>query len=627
MKKLLVISLFTSLTSQSFAQDCGDVKDGTVSRLDSPGRSLEHARVQDQDGLGTCYANTASLMMQSSLPNHPEVSYLHLAINRAERLVNKDLKAQGKNQAFKENGDMLLDAGFSCESIKLAKEAGGVCDRSDVALEKMIFNPDASQYLDPEWVQLDLLKKVSTYYDGMLRDFTDAQNTHQPFSFGKKKSRAGSSSGEEKMAPGSFFSRLFGIDEDPNRNVNENVKAIGKDDEKAPSNTPDATKFERYKEALKKVIDSKRDDYAKKVCEKLDTTNSQRVSSNIVLRLFQKLQKHDVLDPVYQQYSQLKSKMGNPYSYEHVGATFYNPNLSESFVKSLEDNYLKSLTSSEPPESAKEALRKSLIKMAGFNVNKAIDEVMNQLSPDDLKLLDSDYKRYTKKDFSECLAQGKIDFMKNDDGLIKEYTGVGCTQEFYKHVKNLQQMVLALDKHNFDNIDRLNDFISNLPNLSYDQAMMRLLAPTCSEEKKIKLPQDLSCWSKTVSYPGSKDDDEATTARHLTRMKKDFLSTTLDSLKEDKAIGLSMCTGFYNSTETNEFYNKTGLCDRTKKHGFHAVSMIGYKCVKGKVKYLIQNSWGNWENAEPKFEKDSHGKVWMDEDDLVKNTYQMDIMD
>jgi hypothetical protein len=125
--KLLI---FLSLISfNTFAQDCGDVKDGTISRLDAPGKSLSNARVQDQDGLGTCYANTASLLLQSVLPNNPEVSYLHLSINRAEKLVQKELKSQGKVQAFKDNGDLLLDAGFACDSIKLAKEADFVEQR------------------------------------------------------------------------------------------------------------------------------------------------------------------------------------------------------------------------------------------------------------------------------------------------------------------------------------------------------------------------------------------------------------------------------------------------------------------------------------------------------------------
>jgi hypothetical protein len=217
--------------------------------------------------------------------------------------------------------------------------------------------------------------------------------------------------------------------------------------------------------------------------------------------------------------------------------------------------------------------------------------------------------------------------MKNDDGLIKDFQGVGCNSEFLKHVKNLQQMVIGLDSHNFDNIDRLNDFITNLPNMAYDTAMMKLLAPTCTDDKKIKIPPSVNCSSKAFTYPGSATDGPEETNRNLSLMKKNFLDMTKGSIVGNKAVGLSMCTSFYDNNESGAFYNKTNQCDPTKKHGFHAVTMIGYKCVQGKLKYLIQNSWGDWASAEPKFEKDSHGKAWMDEEDLVKNTYQLDVMD
>lgn len=47
--------------------------------LYDPGRSLHQAKQQDQDGLSTCYANTASLILKSYNPNLPTPSYLSLA--------------------------------------------------------------------------------------------------------------------------------------------------------------------------------------------------------------------------------------------------------------------------------------------------------------------------------------------------------------------------------------------------------------------------------------------------------------------------------------------------------------------------------------------------------------------
>lgn len=56
---------------------CQEV-DSAVSLYD-PGKSLHQVKQQDQDGLGTCYANTASLMIKSYHPDKPVPSYLDLA--------------------------------------------------------------------------------------------------------------------------------------------------------------------------------------------------------------------------------------------------------------------------------------------------------------------------------------------------------------------------------------------------------------------------------------------------------------------------------------------------------------------------------------------------------------------
>ncbi len=85
MKKIIHAFLIYTTSFSLLAQDCGSVKDGVVVRLDEEGKPLHKARVQDQDGIGSCYANTASLMLQASLPDGPEVSYLNLALQYGEK--------------------------------------------------------------------------------------------------------------------------------------------------------------------------------------------------------------------------------------------------------------------------------------------------------------------------------------------------------------------------------------------------------------------------------------------------------------------------------------------------------------------------------------------------------------
>jgi len=606
--------LLSILSFSALAQDCGDMADGTVSRLDEPGKSLANARVQDQDGLGTCYANTASLMLQSAMPDNPEISYLQLSINRAETLVQKEYRSQGKSQAFKDNGDLLLDAGFSCEAIKLAKDNGGVCERKNVALEQMMFKTDLNQFSDPNWAQVDLLKRVSTYYDGMLRDFATLKKN------GQDSNESSRSTERAPSAKKSFFSKLFGTDDDQQSGSDQIKNSTLSKDEKAE-------KFEQYKKLLTKVIDENRDKYAQRKCEKVDTGNSMKVTQNLLMRIQNNLnaQKYKKFPEV--KYKVFQLKIGYALNMRVNGVPVVEAKVDERFKKTLEDVYLKQLTNGvKKPESALLAFKDALYKVDPNTPKKLIDDLVADFSADDKDLLNQDYKRYVQKDYSSCAPTGQLEYLASDDGLLKDFVGSGCSSDFIKHVKNLQQMIIGLDRYNFDNIDRLNAFISNLPNMSYDTAMMQLLAPDCNEEKKIKIPSDVSCSTKRFTYPGSKDDDDATTQRNLASMRKDFKEDAVRSITGNKAVGLSMCTGFYDKDSSDSFYNKTRMCDTTKKHGFHAVTMIGYKCNKGKLKYLIQNSWGAWDAANQRFEKDSHGKAWMEEDELIKNTYQLDLM-
>ena len=80
MRKPLLSSFIFFMSFNLAAQDCGNIANGQVVRLDEAGGSLQNSKVQDQDGLGTCYANTASVLLQSALPNNPDVSYINLAL-------------------------------------------------------------------------------------------------------------------------------------------------------------------------------------------------------------------------------------------------------------------------------------------------------------------------------------------------------------------------------------------------------------------------------------------------------------------------------------------------------------------------------------------------------------------
>ncbi len=229
---LLLISLLAS--GHAFAQSCGDIADGTVVRLDAPGKSLQNFRTQDQDGLGICYANTGSVLLQSKLPGNPEISYLNIAAVHAEKAVAPEVRKNNTDRGYRDGSNApLMDSGNICTAINALIEKGGVCKRSDVALEQFFHSANSPIAADKTHIQKDIVDKLSKYYDDVFKAF--GRNT---------------------------------ADKQPK----------GQDELMALIAPKQATpKFEEYKNALKHVLTKKKDKFTQDFCLKPDTKQGEAV--------------------------------------------------------------------------------------------------------------------------------------------------------------------------------------------------------------------------------------------------------------------------------------------------------------------------------------------------------------
>jgi hypothetical protein len=90
---------------QNPANNCGAVSE--VISLYDQGRSLHGVKQQDQDSLHTCYANSISLVLKSKNPKLPTPSYLDIAGH------NPDTK----------NKDYSFNYGWTCEVVKNLKKS------------------------------------------------------------------------------------------------------------------------------------------------------------------------------------------------------------------------------------------------------------------------------------------------------------------------------------------------------------------------------------------------------------------------------------------------------------------------------------------------------------------------
>ena len=123
---------------------------------------------QNQDGLGTCYANSASLLVQAELGT--PVSYQQMAIyaNTSENPVLG--RERGMQTTTNAAGDVITRdftyGGWSCRTFNaLKRRRVPACHPSDVPVENLS-NP---------WNQIEIMNSLATLYDAS----TDIGDDHR----------------------------------------------------------------------------------------------------------------------------------------------------------------------------------------------------------------------------------------------------------------------------------------------------------------------------------------------------------------------------------------------------------------------------------------------------------------
>lgn len=679
-KIFLTLVLIFSLT-QSFGQDCGEMADNEVQRLDKEDGPLWQSRIQDQDGVGTCFANTTSVALQTLLPGKPDISYLHLAFASAQVEQAPINDKRGVDSAYRvseegQKAGLLIDGGDVCETIKSAQspKIGGVCLRNDVLLEKMIFNSQTNNSQDNLFLQKKLIEAVSTYYDST------------------------------KLA--------FG--------TNDKAQALND-----------------YTKAFNDIIKKNQEAFTVKNCSAADTSNAEAVLKNSLARIYVYLVNKYGAISTDQMHKPINGKM-NPdarlyFYFRSISDNEFRDarsemktNISPNIKAMLEKKYISSLQSVTPPKNALSVLRSALINIDGENTAENtffVDKMISEFSNEDKELLNDDYVRYVKKDIQSCMIKNALNYYKSDEGLIKDFSSDPCLGSYLTQGRNIKNLAMILDQHSLTNIDALNNFMNKLPNLNYEQAMKAIIAPDCSDDKKIKLPESIKCENTIFSYAAfltqkmiddgkttfddvdkkileemgnvekfaeddynqkinslenkyagrtdslallskknelvqlsnekinrmnakfpnatikvvkelAKDEEPQIWNNFLSNNKKKFNSDAITLIKNSKqAVPITICTSMFSNPDATAL--RDGGCMKNPKNdqysdvgGYHSVALVGVRCQKGKLNYLVQNSWGDWSGIKKAKKADGSqyyeselGKAWMDEDEIMNNSF------
>jgi len=124
------------------------IPDETKMSLFDQGGVLSSFKTQDQDGMGTCYANALTVAIKAAHKDHPDISYLHASLMGTSTRLKGD-----KDYLVDPTSDKLFNwGGSACENFEELKQKGGACDVGSVSLEN-------------DYRQESMLKNVGRFID------------------------------------------------------------------------------------------------------------------------------------------------------------------------------------------------------------------------------------------------------------------------------------------------------------------------------------------------------------------------------------------------------------------------------------------------------------------------------
>ena len=579
--KIALLTMLLTLSATAFAQNCGEMQNGEVIRVDEGNKSLSSFRVQDQDGLGSCYANAASLLLQSALPDNPEVSYLHLATlyktenlkklrSEAARSGNYDIYVkEEKNSQKAINGaggamdwDLALDGGNTCGVITTVKDMQTdkkkpiLCTRTNLNLEKILTSGDT------EHKQFKTFLESSLYMNQFQKIFGDINE--RPGLFNKKRVLAAQEKYQDFKT--SFQDlvqkKIKKIEEkDCNRINADNIDMLlGPLTQQALS----------YKFCFKPEFTSS-NEYWCKVAKGLAYNAKVNADGSIEVK---------EIDPSWKK--RLKAKI------EQRKGRFSVENLSDDITDSFIENLIM-------PPSEKAIARK-------FMKDKIVGA--SSILSNSLKGLSEEFNEVVTSGFSPaCIKRNTYGYFQTKE-FEEDWRSNISLCSYAELMKQATNVIVKYKESGLDDLETAMDFLTTNAGNSYDQAMMALYASDCNDSTKVYIPQNVSCNTIQSSWKNKDEVDKM----------------IIKKLKNNQPLTASLCA---------QILKKPKAQFKDNECGHHALGIVGIQCSEGKYKYLIQNSWGaNYRaTAESGIENiDGKGAYWFNEQNFFDSVYGVDYL-
>jgi hypothetical protein len=629
-------------------------------RLDQKGGTLAGLQVQDQDGLGTCYANAASLLLQAADPNHRRFSYVSMAMTYAQNNLTNQYGI-GKFDKERERYDFFFEGGDSCEVIKSVQRKKFTCSQESMKFEDL----STKNKLNAYEAQYDMFEKVKNlnYLFWHSANIKSSENgprkiiaLYDDFIGSKKVEALNFCSKNNYFAPEMILQDLAVIYQDK---IDKQALATkSAEDELAQSQKKLDSQKSKTQKLQEHIAQNEKDLLALypklSSIEELREWNNKKIAAKISL----KKEKHQELKLKLDQLDSSKTELKNELTQEGLDEKIVEEKskivdeqklLAADLEKKLSQlgtitktnnadaqfqdqfNFTSNNDSLTALKTNYENLFRSNLKVKNedLDYSKPFTDFFASLALDSQGLdftnynFDLDREEFSAKFDKDACQKKYIESIFNTDSSTfkDQFIEYGTCQNanFSAHNKLLSELSKILyylsDTHS---VDQLADVVKLMPgNVDLARAM---LGPKCLEGGALPVPQK-SCVKEYVgdiiNSLGNKDLAYA-------NIQSKFNS----HLKNGSPLVVAVCTEFFNvpfdSKQCTQREKKNGVAN----HSMHAVAVIGKDCKNGKTRYLIQNSWGEDycpDNSQLECLK-NRGAFWVDSAVLFNNTREFEYL-
>ncbi|MAW07173.1 MAG: hypothetical protein CME61_02705 [Halobacteriovoraceae bacterium] len=242
---------------------------------------------------------------------------------------------------------------------------------------------------------------------------------------------------------------------------------------------------------------------------------------------------------------------------------------------------------------------------------------------------------------NSLFACWKNNVLKN----IREDKGIDCLSS------NFKSMGVVFSEDAFRGIQDDYIFILNILDITNyldrpkDDFFMSIFGTACTEFglkipkntcEKISLPKKNNFISNLFKKSKKIKQQELKKTKKFLR---NFMYKNLHDINKLGKIGnpvvANFCMNFFNEVnyDFNWGENSPSLykCSKSGKHGTHSMTVVGMRCHEGRVQYKLQNSWGkdcgvNGNYRLKKFCDNENGTLWMDEEIFSENAFSLEYL-